>query len=157
INPADFSWIPYPSPRVVYSALTGMVGGWFIAAVLFVGVVLASLPARHVVGAEKPRLTKTPTPVFFVWAGLPIALALLTSFVSTPIFHSRYLIGSLPALLLAGTYGLSRFATCWAAFGVMGILSVAILSTNYVRYASAPREDVFMVPREDWRRVSAIL
>ena len=115
-----------------------MVGGRFMAAVLFVGVVLALLPARYAVGAEKPRLTTTPIPVFFVWAGLPIALALLTSLVSTPIFHSRYLIGSLPALLLAGAYGLSRFATGWAGFGVMGILSVAILTTSYVRYTTAP-------------------
>jgi uncharacterized membrane protein len=153
----DFSWIPYPSPEVVYSALTGMVGGRFMAAVLFVGVALALLPAGYAVSAEKPRLTKNPIPVFFVWAGLPIALALLTSLVSTPIFLSRYLIGSLPALLLAGTYGLSRLVTSWAGFGVMGILSVATLTTSYVRYTTAPREDVSMVPREDWRGVSAML
>src|SRR5262245_10542384 len=51
--PEVFSWISYPSPEVVYSALTGMVGGRFMAAVLFAGVVLALLPARYAVGAEK--------------------------------------------------------------------------------------------------------
>ena len=145
---ATFSGFPYPSPEFVYKALNGLVGGRLMAAVLCVGVVLALLPARYAVGAEKPRFTRSPIPVFFVWAGLPIALALLTSLVSTPIFWPRYLIGSLPPLLLAGTYGLSRFARGWAGFGVAVILSVAVL-TSYLNY-DWPH-------KEDWRGASAML
>ena len=149
--------MPYPSPEVIYSELTVMVGGRFMAAVLFVGVVLASLPAGYAVGEDKPRSISNSIPVFFVWAGVPIVLALLTSLVSTPIFLSRFLIGSLPPLLLAGAYGLSRFATGRAGFGVMGILSVVILTPSYVSYLTEGWRGVYAIPREDWRGVSAML
>jgi mannosyltransferase len=142
-------WIPYPSLGSAYSTLMSMVGGSYMAALLFVGFLLTLFPARYAVGAEKPRSITNPTPVFLVWAGLPIALALLISFVSTPIFYPRYLIGSLPALLLAGTYGLSRFARGWAGFGIVAILSVAVLTTSYFRYTTNSRDD--------WRGVSAML
>jgi mannosyltransferase len=140
--------LPYPSPERVYSTLITLVSGHYMAALLFVGVLLALFPARYAVGAEKPRFQTTPLAVLFVWAGLPIALALLISIVSTPIFIPRYLIGSLPALLLAGTYGLSRFARGSAGFGVVAILSVFVLTTSF-RFT--------WMNREDWREVSAIL
>jgi mannosyltransferase len=142
-------WIPYPSTERVYSTLIDLVSGHYVAALLFVGFLLALFPARYAVSAEKPILQTNPLAVFFVWAGLPIALALLISFVSTPIFLNRYLIGSLPALLLAGAYGLSRFARGWAGFGIVAILSVAVLTTSYFRYTTNSRDD--------WRGVSAML
>jgi mannosyltransferase len=142
-------WIPYPSTERVYSTLIDLVSGHYVAALLFVGFLLALFPARYAVSAEKPILQTNPLAVFFVWAGLPIALALLISFVSTPIFLQRYLIGSLPALLLAGAYGLSRFARGWAGFGIVAILSVVALTTSYFRYTPDHRED--------WRGVSAML
>ena len=125
-----------------------MFGGRFMAALLLRGVVLALLPARYAVGAEKHEIYNICISVFFVWAVLPIALALLTSLVLTPHLRPRYLIGSLPPLLLAGTYGLSRFARGWAGFGVAVILSVAVL-TSYFNYNWRHRED--------WRGVSAML
>ena len=64
IDPGAISWMPYPSPEVIYSELTVMVGGRFMAAVLFVGVVLASLPAGYAVGADKPRSISNSIPVF---------------------------------------------------------------------------------------------
>ena len=88
---------------------------------------------------------------------MPIVLGLLISLVSTPIFLSRFLIGSLPPLLLAGAYGLSRFATGRAGFGVMGILSVVILTPSYVSYLTEGWRGIYAIPREDWRGVSAML
>ena len=139
-------WIPYPSPERVYDVLTDMVGGQNMAALLFAGVLLALVPTRYAVGADEPRV-KTTIAVFLVWAVLPIGLALLISFVSTPIFYLRYLIGSLPPLLLAGAYGLSRFARNWVALGFVAILSVVILTTSNLRWDY----------REDWREVSTML
>jgi hypothetical protein len=117
-----------------------------MAAVVVVGIVLALLPVRHAVGAKNPRATTTPILVFLVWAGLPIAFVVLI-FASTP-FPARYLIGSLPALLLASAYGLSRFVRGRAGIWVVVTFSVAI-GTGYVRY--------YTPSRADWRGVAAML
>ena len=109
-------WIPYPSLQSVYDDLMRIVGGPLTAAILIVGFILALLPGRQAgllparcgPHGDWPRAQIDPLPVFFVWAGLPIAIALLISIVLTPIFLPRYLIGSLPALFLAAASGLSR-------------------------------------------------
>ena len=108
---------------------------------LFVGVILALVPARHFSGGERASSRSESISVLVVWASLPIVLALLISLVSTPIFVSRYLIGSLPALLLTGSYGLTRFVRGRVGFGLVSTFFVAILITSYIRYATAPRED----------------
>jgi uncharacterized membrane protein len=153
IESAGF-WIPYPSLESVYHGLIGMVGGPFTAVLLIVGLVLALLPTRQVLPAryaphgEEPRAQIDFLPVFFVWAGLPIVTALLISSVSTPIFLPRYLIGSLPALLLAAAFGLSRFLRDWLGYGLTG-LSLVIPTVSYA-YVDKPY-------REDWRGPSALL
>ena len=155
IESAGF-WIPYPSLKSVYDDLMRIVGGPLTAAILLVGFGLALLPRRQAgllparcgPHGEELRTQIDPLPVFFLWASLPIAIALLISIVSTPIFLPRYLIGSLPALLLAAASGLSRFSRSWLGYGLMA-LSVMMVTVSYVRSPSDYRED--------WRGVSALL
>jgi len=154
INSTGF-WIPHPSPEVIYKTLTLVVGGQFMSGVLLVGIALATWPAESPVGVEKPKSTSPPILVFLVWAGLPIALALLASIVSTPIFYHRYLIGSLPPLLLTGCYGLSRLVKGRLGVGILVILSVPILAISYLRFPVYPRAGLGHA--EDWRGVSTML
>ena len=142
------SWAVFPSPEVIDHELNDVVGTRVMAAVILVGIVLAFLPARHAVGGENQRATKTPLFVFLVWALLPIALIVFISIASTPMFAARYLIGSLPALLLASAYGLSPLVRGRTGIWVVAILSVAII-TGYVRYTTPTHPD--------WRGVAAML
>jgi uncharacterized membrane protein len=141
-------WAPYPSLEVIDHELNDVVGTRVIAAVILVGIVLAFLPSKHAVGAEGQRATKTSVLVFLVWAVLPIALVVFISIASTPMFAARYLIGSLPALLLASAYGLSRYVRGRTGLWVVAILSVAVV-TGYVRYTTPSHPD--------WRGVAAML
>jgi hypothetical protein len=143
---SDFSTHGFPSLEFIDHTFNDLVGTRVMAAVVLVGIVLALLPVRHAVGAEKSRATTTPILVFLVWAGLPIAFVVLI-FASTP-SPARYLIGSLPALLLASAYGLSRFVRGRAGILVVLTLSVAMV-TGYLRY--------YTPSRADWRGVAAML
>jgi uncharacterized membrane protein len=151
INQSGF-WIEDPSTQKVLNMLIQLMGGRHVAALLFIGVILALLPRRDVVDEEGPLAGgRSPIYFFLLWAGLPIALAAAISLLSTPILVARYLIGSLPALILAGTNGLSRVSRGWLGFAVVAVLSIVILARNYVHYMNT-RD-----PREDWRGVSVLL
>ena len=76
-----------------------------MGALLIVGIVLALLPNKRDPTVNYPPYATTSMLRIVVRAGLPIALSYIISLVSTPLFISRYLIGSLPPVFSSHPIG----------------------------------------------------
>ena len=139
---AEGFWIPAPTPDFIFRnlldvvSLRFVVGGRLLAGVILIGVVLG------VIG--RPR---RDVAVFCFWIVAPITVGILASILSTPIFISRYAIGSLPPLLLLSAFGWTKHAKDWRG---------AILSTAVVAIAALPLRQYANV-KEDWRGVASFL
>ena len=126
--------------------------GWLRVAqlVLYLGAGVAGVAAlvRGTRGAPAADgLGRWRAAVVLLWAGLPAGVVLLASVVR-PLLVARYLVGSLPAIVLVAAVGLSRLrpAVGRAAVAVLVASSMVILGHLY----SGPS-------REDWRGATAYL
>jgi len=152
------SWVPGLSARLLSENVNSFTQGqipipaWLRIAqlVLYAGAGVAGAAAL-VRGARAAHdadgLGRWRTALVLLWAGLPAGLVLLASVVK-PLLVARYLIGSLPAIVLIAAVGLSRLrpAVGRAAVAALVASSVVILSYLY----SGPS-------REDWRGATAYL
>jgi 4-amino-4-deoxy-L-arabinose transferase-like glycosyltransferase len=139
----QISWIYPPSPERIWGALVTLAGGsWLLAladAALFVLFARAALRAERRRGEELLLLG---------WCGAPALLSYGYSWLVAPIAHPKYLIVSLPALLLCAGVALSRFSPR-ALAGVLGAMLLLCAGRLYVWYAQ--------YQKELWREVAALL
>lgn len=157
-------WIAPASFDGVLRILTSLAGGARMANLATVGILVAILPrwsklralADHSQdqGAVEPVAQRLPGSrfVFFLlsWALVPIAIAVVVSWLTRPILISRYVIASSPALLLAASCGFARFGSGfrqWIPGSAVSALAVSAL------IAARP----FAFTRADWRAASAHL
>jgi mannosyltransferase len=140
-------WIPYPTPLFVLRQLGALVSGRLLGVVLIAGIALALFWER---GA---RLARQPGPlsVFLIWALLPIFVAITWSVFFTPVFKSRYVIGSLPAFIVAAAYGFSRPAKGWVGVAAVCAASGLVLIVQLIRY------DPYAPRKGDWRSAASVL
>jgi mannosyltransferase len=132
-------WIPYPSVDHVLDQLSQLTGGWLWGVALLTGAGVGL------------RCNFRALAVLLVWLVGPIAVALIVSLVSTPIFLGRYFIGGLPALVTlaaAGMAYLARRSEWHGRAGAAALLACVIIGSLM---QDAPR------PRDDWRAVAAHL
>jgi hypothetical protein len=109
-------------------------GGRLLPSVILIGVVLGIVgPLRRDVA------------VLCTWIVAPVAIGI----VSTPIFIWRYVIGSLPPLLLLSAFGWTKYAKGWRG---------PILSTAIIAIAGLGLQHKYIFnPKEDWRGVASFL
>jgi hypothetical protein len=101
-------WIPRPTPAIVLSAITSLVGSY----ALVIAMTATLIAAFGVWLAGRGELAAPLPPAGMVALASaafgPMAIGLLLSLVSTPIFTTRYFSGSLPPFLVlvaaAATY-----------------------------------------------------
>lgn len=117
-------WISPPDPASVFLDLGVVAGGRLFVGVIFIGVVLG------IVG----RLRRDVA-VLCVWIVAPIAISIIASILSTPIFLDRYVIGSLPPLLLLSAFGLTKYIKDWR-IAILSTAVIAIASLVLLRYQS---------------------
>ena len=130
-------WAPYPSLDFIYKELNFLVGGRLGAASLLIGAAIAL------------RSNLRASLVLVFWAVAPVGLALIESFVSTPLFIARYFIGALPALVTLSALGVTHLLTRlkWpTTVAAIIILAAMIFGNRYVKEHSY-----------DWRAVAAYL
>jgi mannosyltransferase len=137
-------WIPPLTAASVLTDLEAVAGGRLLTGVILIGVVLG------VIG----RLGRDMA-VLCVWIVAPVGIGIVASILSTPIFLDRYVIGSLPPLLLLSAFGWAKYAENWR----VAILSTAVAATAslaLLRYQSPywVRDDRHWV-RDDWRGVAS--
>jgi uncharacterized membrane protein len=151
-------WIAYPSPEFVLGEMSRLADGAAAGGVLIIGIALALVRERpddalpDGLRNGPPRLAIAPdrsTLVFLGWAILPIAVGVAASLAFTPIFIARYALGSLPAIILVGALGLSRFTANRWGFAAVGALCGVIFASDYL---NSPR-----IWGEDWRAATASL
>jgi 4-amino-4-deoxy-L-arabinose transferase-like glycosyltransferase len=132
-------WIPPLTVGSIREELEAVMGGWLFTGVILVGVALG------IVGRLRREVL-----VLYVWILAPIAIGIVASILSTPVFLDRYLIGSLPPLFLLAAFGWTKHAKDWR--GVVSLAAVfAIAGLVLSRY-----QDPYYV-KDDLRSVASFL
>lgn len=127
-------WLPEPTPEFLLKQLAGLVGGKLALPVLGI---LAILSATNVAAlrARYERADPAAVPeswlrldwkigMLLVWLMTPIVIGYFISLASQPIFHGRYLLGALPAVLLLAARGLASLPPRLMALAVAGVVLV---------------------------------
>jgi mannosyltransferase len=133
-------WIPSPTPQMVLEQLSDLTGHLLLPMAAL--SILALVPLRG-----RPRLAATL--LLLSWAIAPILLGIVVSLISKPIFISRYVIGSLPALALLAAVGMARMLP-----GLKSqLLALVIVTAGAIAsmLLASPGE------RTDWRGGAAII
>jgi hypothetical protein len=138
---ANGFWIPPSNSPFLLNDLRGFAGGRLFAGVILSGVVLG------VVG----RLRRDVA-VLCIWIVAPVAIGIVASILSTPIFLSRYVIGSLPPLLLLSAFGWTKYAKDWRG-AITSTAVVAMAALTLLRHNPYQKDDW----RGDWRQVASFL
>ncbi len=150
-------WVPALGPRWVYENANSFTQGLVIVPVwlriaqlvLYAGAGALGISAlvRRARFADADPLMRWRSRLVLLWAALPILVVIAVSFVK-PLLVARYLVGSLPALVLVAAAGLNalRPVTGRIAVAVLLVASVTILGFLY----AGPN-------REDWRGATGYL
>jgi hypothetical protein len=142
-------WIPAPTPTFVVEQIEGFAGGRTIGIILLAAAAFALIPA---IGSRKWRPAEAEivrdgpglaqSLALFAWLVGPFALGLAASLFGPSILLSRYLIGSLPALVLLASLGCRRIAR---GRRLAFLAAAAILVLSVLAFQKP------MQPRVDWR------
>jgi hypothetical protein len=142
-------WIPAPTPGFVVGQIQGFTGGRTIGIILLGGAALALSPGRDSRwwGPAKGEIASdaldpVQSVALFAWLVGPFALGLAASLFGPSILLSRYLIGSLPALVLLAALGCRRIS-CRRHFAFLAAAVVLVLSV--------PTFQRLIGARPDWR------
>jgi len=146
---ATYSWMPPLTTTSVLAALKALVAGRVAVAggTLFAGVVLIGM-VLGVVG----RLRRDVL-VFYVWIVGPVVIGIMGSILWKPLFQPRYVIGSLPPLLLLSAFGWAKYTESWhgAMVPTTVIMLVAGVGLAYLYY------NYSWYPKNDFRSVAFFL
>lgn len=149
-NRGQLDWISPPTLDSFYQFLlvfTGQGGPWLLLA--YVGACTIALAFLRRPKASMPARELLAYRLTIAWLVLPIVALLLVSAIK-PIFVSRYLTMSLPALVLLASAGLQRLRPLARVVGVTGLVVLASLGVrNY--YAGLPGEG------EQWRELTSFV
>jgi mannosyltransferase len=154
VHPPDASqvdWIGRPGLKHLSACLTWFAGGSRMGAVAYLASAGAALWTAW------RTLRRDPTPerwgrawphlLLIAWTLLPALAALAASLLIRPVFVPKYLLGSLPAVLLLVAAGVARLPDRWAVPLLVGML----LPFGY-RYLIEGRGFNLV---QDWRGVAA--
>jgi mannosyltransferase len=133
-------WIPAPTSPFVVNNLTTLASGRLFGGLILIGVVLG------IVG----RLRRDVA-MLCVWIVAPVAIGFVASILSTPILLSRYVIGSLPPLLLLSAFGWTKYAAKDWRGAILLTAVVAIAGLALLRYT------LHHDAKDDWRGVASFL
>jgi hypothetical protein len=130
-------WIPPLTFPYVRHELVTVAGGRLLAAVILIGIFLSF------VGRVRRDVA-----LLCVWITVPVAIGIVASILSRPIFMDRYAIGSLPPLLLLSAFGWTKYAKHWhGATLLAAVVATAALALSL----HGPRY------KDDWRGVASFL
>jgi mannosyltransferase len=141
------SWIPPLSMSAVMSSFVAFAGGMpllLLYAVIAGYAIVQSLPRQVQPDPRVPWMA-----LILAWLFVPNGLAAIVSLLVTPIFVTRYLIITLPPLVL------------FAAAMIARIRQPAILATVWSLFVAGSAFGLwhyyFFEPKEDWRGVAAFV
>jgi 4-amino-4-deoxy-L-arabinose transferase-like glycosyltransferase len=155
-------WIPMPTTDLVRHVLSAVVGGKLLGGMTLIGTVFG------LVG----RLRRDVI-LLGVWIAAPVAIGILASILWVPILLDRYVIGSLPPLLLLSAFGWTKYAKGWQGAilltAVVTTAGLALLFHDPCHFAECREGDLErpnlssegwaagLEYKEDWRGVASLL
>lgn len=138
-------WLPFPTMHFLYWTMRAIAGGIpMLCVLLLLGLIALLAPADHAPanapvgfgGAWRKLLPLS-------WGVLPLLGGYAVSVVSQPILEDRYLIGSLPPLLLLAARGVWMLRSNRLVLaGAIALLAVCGAPAIYRSVASDQREDL---------------
>jgi hypothetical protein len=148
LTTARLTWVDPLRPIEIYKFLFTLTGSGGVALLLVYGLLVAIALVKAIyVWRRSGRSFELWRYAFLTtWIALPIVLTALVSFFATPIFVDRYLILSLPGLVLLAGTGLASIRPPRLAVAIAVLLLG--LSTPGVRR-------VYAVPYAEWRAATA--
>jgi mannosyltransferase len=126
--------IPAPTPQLVLLVFVKITSG--LLPVLVLCIVAAVVPSRR--APRSPALL-----LLLALALVPATLGYLASLLTQPVLIDRYLIGSLPAIVVLAAIGVTRWP-----IGRRGLLAAAEIATVF---SVVTMNSGLMPHREDWR------
>ena len=142
----QYSWMPKASPKEIFH-LAMFLGGTHLRFLFVLVLWIAGLVAIAESRRERRFADYWPGMLVLLWAVLPVAIMALVS-TRHPVFMQRYMIFSLPAVLILAALG-QGILKKWH----IGVLLVLALCASSV---GAIFKD-YAAPREDWRGASTLI
>ncbi len=146
-------WIQYPTPGYVLNQVLAVASGPFGLALIVAGTAAALFAAGRAGEEPGPRqrslAIRPAVAALGLWAFGPAALGLLASLTVEPVFLARYLIASLPPLLLLAAMGWGRAAGNPVRLVLAGAAATAMAVVALL--TGSPGQ------REQWRDVGSYL
>lgn len=141
----QIDWVTQPRAADVYDWFARFAGGgWMLATVAATAVATAIAAVVRISPDDGGGFARWRTALVVCWFLVPPVLAIAASFVK-PVFHPRYLIVALPALVMLVAVGLTRLRSRPAFAGALSL--VIVLSAMQVRA-------VYAAPDRQWWRAA---
>jgi 4-amino-4-deoxy-L-arabinose transferase-like glycosyltransferase len=164
IESQPLGWIPETSLEVIYNFATNLTGrGGSLLLILYLApVLIAGITALRTWASTKASFESWKYGLLLTWLFLPIIITLAYSFLIAPALVPRYLIISLPPLLIltsAGVWQIYRSLSVRrrplrvSLLLVSGVLAAALVALS-VRGTSAYYTEFV---KEDWRGAAALI
>jgi mannosyltransferase len=140
-------WIKRPDGDDAFQYVLNLAGGPLGLGLLLAGLILALLPFGAPRVSEEPARSRGALIVLSCLAFGPLLMGYLVSQITTPILVSRYLICSLPALVVLAAVGYGRLGSSMPRLSLQlvligGLMVPAVAQVDYPRH------------QEDWRSLA---
>lgn len=133
-------WIAQVTPWILFQMAIQLLSGPFLFAAALVAIRLCfAPPAADPIGDAAPTPRETLA-FLLVWAILPMLAGIVLSLAVQPMLISRYLIGSLPALLVLIAIGFLRLPRSRTGYLGLAAMGLAVL-IGFFAYGLRPRDD----------------
>ena len=140
-------WIKWPDSSDAFQYLLSLAGGPLGLGLLLAGFVLALRPTRVARVSEEPPGSTGAIIVLSCLAFGPLLMGYVVSQITTPVLVARYLICSLPALIVLAAMGYARLGSSMPRL-ILQVALVGGLTVPAVAQIDYPRHT------EDWRSLA---
>jgi len=130
----DVSWISNVGVSLFVHHFRSHAGGWVLMVIYLVGVLAAF--GYCFIGDTNRGRARWPIGMLTAWIAVPPVLTFLVS-LWVPVFVSRYLIVSLPALVLLVAVGVDTIKPAWMKYAILGVVVILSMVNNIPRYESS--------------------
>lgn len=144
-------WIPYPGIYLVLESLVDLIGNIFIAIIFFIlsGFFISEL--KNMKNEEMERLL-----ILLSWIIIPFVLVLSYSYAFSPIYHTRYMLFTLPALFMLFAWVIQsfckRFTQKTGRYVFMAIMALLVILSAFSIY-----EQYKDIDKDNWKDATVFL
>jgi len=135
-------WIQQLSFGMLFGSVLDLVGNIYVL-LIFIGCLI------YFFVFDRKTLTQRKVGLLFLWLTIPFILVLTYSFLFSPLYHTRYLLFVVPAVIIIVSLLLTRIAQ------TNKVLSYTVLCLIVLVSLVTVVEQVYHLEKDDWRSVSA--